>query len=335
MNTVQDRLRNEAYRFNFFQAIHLLEIIYRERPPIGHLGPFNQEVVKILPNHELSFAPADVSKAEVQKNEEGSDNWIIYENFLGLYGPNAATPMYIAEMISQCPRDNDALRDFFDIFNHRILSLYYRAWKKHNLCASISPTGDDAFSKILCSMIGQDPEAQASDWRVGPERLLRYSSYFSSASRPAYALENLISDFFQIEKVDVVQFVPRRYTPHRSALGKLSVSEEGGRLGESIVLGDTITDVSGQFKIRLGGLSITQFMSFQPGEPRYEELIFLTNMYVKHQLGFSVELVLKPCEGGGVRLSSGVPIGSLGRSAWLGSPSEKETTVIFEVHYDS
>ena len=335
MKSVQRKLKSEGYRFGFFQAINLLEMLYRGHPGIGNIGPYDQEIVKILPNQDLSFAPADIEKTVVSTTgENGEVKWTLYENFLGLYGPNAAMPMYIAEMIAQCPSDEDALRDFLDIFNHRVLSLYYRAWKKHNLGASVSSDGDDAFTKILYAMVGWDYSSPSANWRIDPLRLLRYAGSLGAASRPASALENMISDYFQLDDVDVIQFVPRRYVIPESQISRLSNADDGGRLGESFVLGDTITDISGQFKIRLGALSMAQFLSFHPGEPLYEELVFLTNMYVKHQLGFCIELVLRPNQGGSLKLSSIDPIGVLGRSAWLGYPSEEETTVTFDVGYD-
>ena len=334
MTSIHERLKTEGYRFGFFQALNLLERLYKDRPGIGHIGPYSQEVVKIVPNKDLSFPPGDVDKIEVdERAESGLERWRLYENFIGMYGPNAAAPMYINEMIAQCPGDEDALRDFLDIFNHRVLSLFYRTWKKHNLAASISSDGADAFTKILCSMVGWDFNTTCDNWRIEPYRLLRYAGYFASTSRPGSALENLISDFFQLGEVDVVEFVPRRYAIPDSETNRLSSADDGGRLGESFVLGDTITDVSGQFKIRLHDLSMDQFLSFHPGEQLHEELVFLTKMYVKQQLSFCLELVLKPNQGGAMKLSSVDAVGGLGRSSWLGYPSGKETTVTFEIGY--
>jgi type VI secretion system protein ImpH len=334
MKKIQERLEAEGYRFNFFQAIKLLESLNEERPGVGHLGPVREEVLRLRPNEELSFSPADVHRIDAEAEEDGLKKWTLYANFLGLYGPNSSSPMYIAEMIAQCPRDSDPLRDFLDIFNHRILSLYYRAWKKNNLSASLTKDHRDAFSKILFAMLGQDIEAPVDDWTIPPERLLRYSTYFCANSRPACGLENLISDFFDLDDVDVIQFVPRRFAPPKSAISRLSNADDGGRLGESFVLGQTITDVSGQFRVRLGGLTMRQFLSFQPGNTQYDEMVFLVNMYVKHQLGFSLELLLKPNQGGPAKLSALDPVGKLGRSAWLGFPGEKETAVTFDVGYD-
>ncbi len=334
MKPVQKRIEKQGYRFNFFQAVKLLESCYQNRPKIGYLGPSEKEAIKILPNEQLSFSPSDVSRINLSKNEDGEDKWTVFENFLGLYGPNSTSPMYIAEMIAQFPRDEDPLRDFLDIFNHRILSLYYRAWKKHNIGASIFDEQSDAFSKILYAMVGFDVDGPLGEWKINPIKLLRYSSYLSSNSRPASALESILSDFFELEDVSVVQFFPRQYSPSKSSLSRITNRGDGGQLGESFVIGETITDISGQFKIRLGSLTMRQFLDFQPGSDRYEDLVFLTKIYVKYQLGFTLELVLKPNQGLCITVSAVNPVGVLGQSAWIGSSSDEETAVTFEAGYD-
>ncbi len=330
MNEIRRLLEKEAYRFDFFQAIRLLESVYKDRPGVGHTGPFEQEALHIYPSVDLCFSPADISHVECHETSDGNQLWNLYENFIGLYGPNYAAPIFIAEMIAQCPDDNDGLRDFLDIFNHRILSLYYRAWKKHNLAACVSSDRDDPISALLSALVGRDVQAPAEDWIIGPDRLLRYSSYFSCTSRPASGLENLLSDYFELENVSVIQFVARKFKAETKECCRISSKNGFGRLGESFVLGDTIDDVLGQFKIRFGSLEMQQFQRFQPGEPAFKELVFLTDLYIKHQLDFYLELVLKPNQGKPLTISGTNPNGALGRSAWIGYPTEKETIVTFD-----
>lgn len=328
MSKTKRMLEEEGYRFNFFQAIKLIEDKYPKRPRVGHLGPFDKEVVRIAPSTDLCFSPTDIHRIERTEQEDGQTIWNLYENFLGLYGPNAATPIFIAEMIAQCPEDDDALRSFLDIFNHRLLSLYYRAWKKHNLAASIEAGWGDPVSVALGAMIGRDPLTPPTDWLIPPERLLRYANYFSSSNRPAAGLESLLSDYFELDTVRVIQFVPRKF---RSRSLRQSQLGGTGKLGESFVLGDTINDITGQYKIRIENLSRKEFDSFQPGTHRFGELRFLANLYTRHQLDFRLELVLKPGEGGPARISNEKPIGALGRSAWIGDPSEHETVATLDV----
>lgn len=331
MSDTGRKLEREGYRFDFFQAVRLLEGFYPDRPQVGHMGPAARESVRIRPSTDLSFPAGDIQRIRRSTSPDGLPVWTIEENFLGLYGPSAATPMFIAEMIAQSPYEDDPLRDFLDIFNHRLLSFYYRAWKKYNVCATISGDFDDPVSVVLSALIGNDIRTSDDGWVIPPRRLLAYSGFFSSNSRPAGGLEDLLSDYFELERVRVIPFVPRKYKPPESSLCRISGSGTGGRLGESFVVGQTMTDVAGQFKIRLEDLDKKTFDRFQPGARAYEQLVFLTHLYTKRQLDFSLELVLRPDQGDALKLSSQTPTGALGRSAWLGRPSQKETEVVIEV----
>lgn len=323
---IQQLLEKEGYRFNFFQAVRLLEASMENRPPVGGLGPYSRETVRILPSTNLSFAPSDIQKI-VHRPEDGqSPPWTLYEHFLGLYGPNTASPIFIAEMIAQCIDDEDALRDFLDIFNHRILSLYYRAWKKHNIAASITHDRTDPISSILGSIMGFS-SSETSLARFDHRRYLNYHNFLSSNSRSADGLEAILSDYFGLESVRVVQFVPRRVKLTSTNHNLVSSRSKGGNLGLSFVLGDSIQDVAGQFKVSIGNLSKTRFFDFQPGGTDYDELIHIIELYSLKRLGFTIELGLAKGQADPMRISNHDPVGRLGRSAWLGKPLAKDTTM--------
>ncbi|MFO0888032.1 MAG: type VI secretion system baseplate subunit TssG [Isosphaeraceae bacterium] len=55
-------------------------------------------------------------------------------SFFGLTGPSGALPRHYTEILLQQLREKDSpLCDFLDLFNHRLVSLFYRAWEKYSL----------------------------------------------------------------------------------------------------------------------------------------------------------------------------------------------------------
>lgn len=334
MNDLKQKLQHRGYKFDFFQAIKLLENAHKDRPEIGHIGPFKDEIIKITPNNSLSFAASDVNRIELEQDDYGNEKWHIFENFLGLYGPNTASPIFIAESINQCLADDDPMREFFDIFNHRLLSLYYRAFKRSNLMACVSSQKDDSITRILFALIGHDFSTSTDEWAVNPNRFLRFGNLLSGGGKSAAGLEKIIANYFSIRDVRIIQFTPRRVKFDESNVSRITATGTGGNLGESIVLGDTVVDITGQFTIHLGLRTLKRFHEFQPGKPKFKELIFLTRMYVQNRLDFSLELSLSTNEIQSVKLANNSPNSEMGLSSWLGSPKEKETVVTIDVNPD-
>ena len=47
-----------------------------------------------------------------------------------------------------------SLTSFLDIFHHRLISLFYLAWKKHRFPENYLPGAQDRLSQYLLSLIG-------------------------------------------------------------------------------------------------------------------------------------------------------------------------------------
>lgn len=330
MSDIPKRLKEKGYEFGFFQAIRLLENAYPERAKVGYIGPFSDECVRLKPNNSLGFAASDVQRIEYDDKSDIRDHWHIFENFLGLYGPNSASPIFIAESIVQCISDEDPLREFFDIFNHRALSLLYRVFKKSHFLTSISSDEDDSVSRILYALMGHDYTTSSDSWTIDPSKFLRYSSMLSNGSRSAAGLESIISNYFQIDNVQVVQFAPKKVKFDEFGQGRVTADGTGGALGQSLILGNTVMDITGQFAVHLTLDSFNEFLEFQPGKPKYKEIVFLTQMYVQNRLNFSLELELETKEIQPVKLSTHHPTGEMGQSSWLGQPKNEKTVVTID-----
>ena len=320
---LKDKLRDEGFSFEFFQAVRLLENLYPGSPLCGGDGPYKSERIRIRPNRDMGFPPGDIRSVEqLGRKHDGADLWRITENFMGLYGVNSPLPSFIPVMIAQAYHDEDPLRDFLDIFNHRILSLYYRAWKKHQLAPSCDPTSPMPLVFALGSMIGRQNDIPDDDWAVAPERLIRYAGLLSSQARPAGGLEAMVSDFFGLREVKVKEFLPKKVRLGGEDLTRLGAGERNNQLGCSVILGDMVKEVGGQFRLTLGPLDLDSFLKFQPGGEIFMQLNFLVRLYTRNQLDYELELILKSDQVETITLSSRNPKHGLGRYSWLGAPAK-------------
>ena len=157
-------------------------------------------------------------------------------NFMGLFGPLGALPLYYSEMIRERLRAKDTtMVAFFNIFNHRMISLFYQAWEKYRFTIAYERGERDRFSHHLLDLIGLGTVglAEAAD-RAG-RSLLFYSGLFALHARSATALRQILEDYFDVP-VEVEQFVGAWYpleTQHSVPFGRLcgfrAAGDRGGR----------------------------------------------------------------------------------------------------------
>ena len=330
MNDLREELLHQGYGFEFFQAVLLLEALSPGAAPVGGQGPYSEETVHIRPNSDLAFPAGDIQNIELlPKNRNGREVWRITQNFMGLYGVNSPLPLYFAEMVAKFYQEQDPLRDFLDLFNHRLLSLYYLAWKKHNRAASVDPAQPDKLTAALCALIGQEPGAGREDWLVAPQRLVRYLGLLAGRTRSAAGLEAMIGDYFGISQVRVSPYLVKKHRLPPEDLTKIGVQGRNNCLGQSVILGEQVNDVAGQFRLSLGPLSPKSFDALQPGEPAFAELVFLVHFFSRHQLDFELELILNSEDVRPFKLSSQQETNPLGRHSWLGDPQSPTVSVSY------
>ncbi len=91
---------------------------------------------------------------EDEKRREEEWAYRVVVTFMGLYGVAAPTPTYLSELVGFTDVDADPLVDFLDLFNHRLISLYYRAWVRYRYPYRYEPGGMDELSGYLLSFVG-------------------------------------------------------------------------------------------------------------------------------------------------------------------------------------
>ena len=287
--TTENELRSEPYCFEFFQAVRLLERLFPDRSPVGRFNPPSAEVVHFGANSTLAFPASEVQSLEWPQDGTGQ----MKVNFMGLTGPEGPLPLYYTALLAERARAGDrAAVDFFDIFNHRTISLFYRAWEKYRFAFTYEREGLDDFSHHLMDLIGLGTAGLQNRLPVPDDSLLYYSGLLAQRPRSAAALQELLSDYFEVP-VEVEQFAGGWYPLDQSTQTALDGGfGESEQLGVGAVVGDEVWDQTARVRIRLGPLSLEQYQDLLPQGSAFKPLRALTEIFCNREFDFEINLIL-------------------------------------------
>jgi type VI secretion system protein ImpH len=297
-SAVGARLRLQPFCFEFFQAVRLLERFLPARTPVGKLTQPANEVVRFTAHASLAFPASEIQALEWP--EDGPVKMVV--NFMGLTGPEGVLPSpYTTLLIERLRASDTALRDFLDIFNHRIISLFYQAWRKYRFDIGSEQGEHNHFFHQLLSLIGLGTGGLQERQAVPDHALAYYSGLLSQRVRPAENLRQILMDYFDVP-VDIEQFCGSWYQLNADIQCSLSESmRDCEQLGLGAVIGDAVWSQQARVRIILGPLDLEQYLSFLPDGESWEPLRAWTRFFSNQELDFEVKLVLKreevpPCE---------------------------------------
>ena len=316
---VVEQLFDEPYTFGFFQAVNLLERHFAERAAVGAFSDPAAEAVRFRTNPKVSFPASELDLLEPPKRDpsSGEKPAELTVNFFGLSGPQGALPLPYLLYVAERERFGDgAIRAFFDIFSHRAISLFYRAWESRHAAAVYARGERDWATRHLLDLLGLRVEGLTADLPFSAETLLFYAGLLSMATRPASALEEMLADYFGVP-VEVEQFVGGWYRLDGSAQMEVGGLGDSASLGAAAV-GDEVWDQQGRIRIRVGPLARAQYERFLPGGDAHEPLRALVRFFTGDEIDFELQLVLARDEVPQVVLGGDDAGGvSLGWSTWL------------------
>jgi len=294
-----------AHSFSFFQLVQLLQR-YAGGARLGSEGRASEEALRLRPALSLAFPAADVQKVEV-KMTAGSPRprYRITTSFMGLYSCDSPLPTFYAEDLIWKETDQDAVRDFVDLFHHRALSLFYCAWEKYRYVLRFRRGGKDEFSRRLFSLIGLGTEPLIESTGLPSIRLLRYAGLITHKPHSAAALSGILRDYFGVPDVNIDQCSERwvRIDPtQQNRLGSRNCA-----LGRDLSIGQQVRDCSGKFRVNIGPLGLDDFTRFLPVSPEHASMVNLIRFYAADRLDFDIRVKLRAEETPPMYLSSRNP----------------------------
>ena len=352
--SVEQLLFDEPYLFNFLQAVRILTFVERKRgSTVRRLEP-----IRFRANPTLTFPPSQINS--IERPTEAGRPVNVTINFLGLTGPGGVLPLHYTEMLIQIRRqrrtpERDALRDWFDLFNHRFIHLFFKSWEKYRFYipferAEYDQQELDPFTKAIFSFVGMGTPTLRNRLRVaqwfpyeaavdefeaieyGKEEVLakvddfslaHYSGLLAQRNRPAIGLQRILSDFYSLP-VQLKQFQGQWIKFETADRSQLGVEGTCGTLGLDVVLGERMWDVQSKVRIRLGPLNYEQFVEFLPDRTPIPQrkafflLVHLLRLYIGPALDFDVQLILQAKSVPVCQISSQASLGArLGWNTWL------------------
>ena len=281
------QLLAEGHRFSFVQAVRFLIFLMR-REEGADVDIYDiAKRIRVRPELSLSFPEADVTSIKALPGTPS--RFSITTTFLGLYG--AASPLptfYTEDLLQERSQDRSVSRDFIDIFNSRIYSLYFAAWGHYRLFYKIAESRDtEALHRLYC-LLGFEGEILRDSLDDGFS-LLRYIGLFSQRPRSAEGLRALLADALG-ETVEIEQAVERMAPIPEDQ--RFYLGQRGNGLGETSYLGTEIVDRMGKFRVRVGPVSGESFAKLLPDRPLFRKMNQLIRYYLDQPLLWDAEITL-------------------------------------------
>lgn len=312
---LQQLMKDEPYSFRFFQMVRLMERLYPERKPVGIFATPADEVVRFSALPSLTFPASEIQSYAQQDNAPEQ----LEVNFMGLNVVNGPMPRaYTAALLERARSKDKAALEFFDIFNHRIVSLFYRAWKRYRFFIAYESRGrgDDEITQRLYDIVGLGTSGLRNRMAIPDEAAIYYAGLLSSQVRSAEGLRQMLAHYFRVP-VEIRQFTgswERLPAAQQTFLRETSSFSEC--LGMGTVVGDEVWTQESAMTVRIGPMPLERYRQFLPGERGQRELEAWLKFYSRRQFDFVVQLVLAREEVPGTELTT-EKSPRLGYESWL------------------
>jgi type VI secretion system protein ImpH len=287
-----EQLTADPSSVDFYQAVYSLERQFSHEEKrwqgVGRDAFPADEVVRFKSVQHLGFPGQPITKIEPYLNTDSHAGLQVvgmHVSFMGLTGPSGVLPQHYTEMVLQRLKQRDkTMRDFFDLFNHRLISLFYRAWEKYRFACQYqhADTEQDSFSKVLSTLSG-------ARQTLG----LYYAGAFSQQNRSSQQLIQILTDVFKT-KVELKPLQGRWLAlakDEQSSLGTRHLRHnDHACLGRSVLLGNKVWDISSAIELVIN-TSSDQAAPLLPGSYQHTILTALLADFLPAALKVRVTLV--------------------------------------------
>ncbi|VVU54041.1 type VI secretion protein [Burkholderia anthina] len=310
--------RHAPWESGFLPLLRAIAARTPHAPAPGTARLPNEECFRIGQQPTMAFAPREIASMDVR---DGRFDIRLFG--LGLWGPQGPMPLHMTELAYSRAESNQdrTLAHFVDLFHHRALTQFYRAWASAQATASLDRS-DETFSFYIASLAGLDP-AEAACSPLPTHARYGAAPHLVCEARHPDGIVATLSHYFGVP-VDIEEFVPHWIYLTESDHARLGVRGSAATMGDGAHLGEAIPDRQHKFRLVIGPLDLDQYQRLMPHGADFHALVEWINTFVGYEYAWEVKLLLRPeaappaCLGQPQRL---------GYALWLGESTSEQPVV--------
>ncbi|CAI0776016.1 type VI secretion system baseplate subunit TssG [Serratia quinivorans] len=295
------RLEADLHRINFYRLCQLLEKRNPGRPLMGSTSHPADDPVRFAPHPGMGFPVSELKAVEYDENDDSKPP-LIRTTFMGMYGVDSPLPTAYLDDITQRREGHEALQGFLDIFSHRILTQFYRIWRKYSYPATFEPGGTDSISQSLLGLVGLGIPGTANHIATPVSRFLALLGVLRQPGKTQEGMQALVS---LLAPDTAVQVSPYCLRPVAIMQPLGFYGDEDFLLDGNTPLGDEAMDANSQLLIVLSTDNEQEAQGWKPDGLLYQDLLVMLRVYLgwrfkaKIQLRVSTRLLTVPPLGDG------------------------------------
>lgn len=272
--------------------------------------------VRFAPHPGMGFPASELKAVEYDEDDDNRPP-LIRTTFMGMYGVDSPLPTAYLDDITQRREGHEALQGFLDIFSHRILTQFYRIWRKYSYPATFEPGGTDSISQSLLGLVGLGIPGTAEHIATPVSRFLSLLGVLQQPGKTQEGMQALVTLLAPDTTVKVSPY----------CLRPIEVSQPLGFYGDddflldgNTPLGEEAMDANSQLLIALTTDNEQESQGWKPDGLLYQDFLVMLRVYLGWRFKAKITLTTR------TRLLAAPPLGEgpfwLGMNGVLGAEDE-------------